>query len=265
LVAGLLGINAMLALAAVLLVPRRFLSTRSSPTSGSAQKRNKRAQLTLFILLGLLVLFLIVLLLISTAVSKQLRPADEAGVNGFLKDCGSQRARDTLVYIGSQGGTSRAPFARWFDQRMTPVPVSEIEYVMSRDLEERLPSCLQAMRGVFGNIKSVKTNPAEVKTTITRDTVSFSVHCPLIVSLKDGTSFTVTDKMLVEQNRLSQTINLVLAMILSEQAHNGRIDLDALQADQATMTLFPHEKQLLSYIKDENYVVPYDFAIANRR
>jgi hypothetical protein len=249
-----LAIGALTALAALLLVPLR------------RRRLSRKAQVTIFILCGILVLFIFALLLLLVSSGKTLKPADEQGVNGFMQDCMGMQAKDSLKFIGTQGGAYTKPITRWFDRGMTPLAVKEIEENLGVDLGNRMPKCLDQIRGVFKGIKDVGKAEATAEAAITQATVTFKLHYPVPVTLIDGTQFTLTDKTDNEPNHLMQTLSLTLATILSEQQYNGLIDLDAMKAHDATMTFMPSNAELITFARDDAYFINlYEFAFSSRR
>ena len=227
---------------------------------------SRKGQITVFILVGLLLLFLFALMLLLVSSGRELKPADEAGINGFLQDCMRMQGRDSLKFIGTQGGAETLPLTRWFDKRMTPLPLKVIEDNLARDLQERMPLCLNEIRGNFKGIETIGRADPKAETAITQSTVVFKLNYPLPVALKDGTTFIVSDKTVTEPNKLMQIIGLTLATTMSETQYDGLIDLDALKTHEATMTFFPNNQELVAFARDDGYFLnPYEFAFANRR
>ncbi|MEK6822648.1 MAG: hypothetical protein AABY13_02370, partial [Nanoarchaeota archaeon] len=248
--AGLLAAHASLAVLGLLFIPLR-----------------KKAQLSVFILLGL-VLLIAVALIYMVGVGKALPVADTSGVNAYVKSCAQQGASEALTYIGAQGGTTTAPLTAWFDGAAQPKSIAEVEDALRSDFSRRIQRCAASIKSTFKGIKEVSTAALDIGATITATDVVFTTHYPVQVTLVDGTQFTLSDQSITKENTLKQTIDMATSAVRSEESYDGFIDLDALTGDHATMTFFPKDQQLVTFIRDDAFAekgTSYEFAFVSRR
>jgi hypothetical protein len=246
---GLLAVNASLLLAAFIFFPSR------------------KGQLTVFILIGIVLLIFVAFMLYYPPQTKEVQLVDQQGVNTYIHDCLAENAKATLKFIGSQGGATTNPLTQWFDGVAKPLTKDSIEESLRADLSKRVDICVKKLPRLIKDVGNIEPSTISINASIKNKDVTFGLQYPAKIQM-GTTTFTVSDQVIQEPNTLQQTITLATSTVMSEQQFNGFIDTDALRAEQAKMTFFPYTKTLVTLVQDTAYAekgTPYQFAFSSNR
>ncbi len=187
---------------------KRCLQSKNSAISNTF--KNKQGQVTLFIILGIVILLAVILLIalrseIFTFTPGELSPTKKGSVESLISACIEQLGNDALFQIGLQGGYLTVPSIIANDAssslRVSPAhvvpfwaygtttnipPLQDIKQRIDQYIENNLRSC------VFGEGAFAETYDFVEKSDITADTqiidnsVQFNVEWHLDVRTKEG-------------------------------------------------------------------------------
>jgi hypothetical protein len=147
----------------------------------------KKAQITVFIILGLVLLIAFVMFLGFSGTFTSLPMADIQGVNAFTKACLDQSGKESLQFIGAQGGTTQKPLAFWFDKTAKPLTKDDVEASLRTDLSARVKKCVDKLPDRFKGIVKMEQAIVSVGVKINQ-TTSFSACIIRRISSSQTTS-----------------------------------------------------------------------------
>ena len=202
----------------------------------------KRGQITLFIVLGILLLVAVVLIIIyeenitlSQILPERLFPAKTGAIESFVEGCAENVARDDLALLGAQGGYIYMPSAiesnplsyvdtgikvpYWQYHAESRIPTLEImEAHLSRYVNENLRECLNGLEVFREQYDIVEKGDVVTDTSINDEVVLFRVTYPFDVIDKDGKKITEIEKFHVESDVKLKRVYEVAESIMQKEA-----------------------------------------------
>lgn len=174
------------------------------------QKIHKKAQVTIFIILGLVLLISValVLLLQSQIISfktDEIIPTEKGKVEGYITSCIQQAGEDALFQLGTQGGYIQLPtqitndalqYLRLSPNNVLPYwaygpttripPLTDIKKQIDQYIEAHTKSCLLDLQPFQQTYNLVEKSPIASDTNINQGNVLFNVHWDIEVQTKAG-------------------------------------------------------------------------------
>ncbi len=239
-------------------------SKSAGVSSGKKSKRSSRGQLTIFMLLGVVILAVAMLLLFIT-VPDHIVVKSESTVQEYVNNCLKLAGEDTLKVLGLQGGhlALQTPFQTTpttaFDYLQgvdNQLPLERIELDVGEDTKARTIKCIDNFKA-FTGVTVENVGSPTVKAILGKDQTTFMMEYRFFVN--KGTNrwefkdFVATGKPVL--NFLEATNATVISQIQNEE----RINLDSLPS--ATYTFFPYENALITLLEGKDY----QFVFANKR
>ena len=164
----------------------------------------KKAQVTMFVVLGMVLLVLAAVLFYINygggQLSQQLVPASRipelaAPIKASIDSCLEQTAINAIIYTSSQGGYfelpkysvksgfSGAPYYLYENKQIMP-SISKIENEISSYINEELPFCMENFIAFRKNGFEIEAGKAATRTEISLEGISFGLKFP--VKIKKG-------------------------------------------------------------------------------
>ena len=248
----------------------------------------KRSQITLFLLLGLVILGVVVLLVYSRSSfleslgkgeqGKVAVHQDVEGINSFVRGCVDSVGKDAVGLIGERGGYFL--FQKLSVSSGVPYYFVEGEsYMPSRDLIERELSSYINMNLFFCTRSFVDFEGFDVDfgristdVEIKEDEVVFDVNYPLVIS--KGNNIFRLNKFddIVVPVRLGRIYDTVYGLMEDQlEVENGvclSCLLDYALENDLYVEMFDYDSDSVMFIiRDENSLInekPYEFVFVNR-
>ena len=176
----------------------------------SAKPRSKKGQITIFIILGILMLLALVLVIalkkeVISFKTEEIIPTEKGKVENFITTCMDQVGEDALLIIGSQGGYIKIPEDSLNDAnyglKISPihtvpfwasgpnVNVPSILLIKERIdtyIEENLRPCLFDLEAFQESYDLIEKSDITANTEIVESKVIFNVHWDVEVRNKGG-------------------------------------------------------------------------------
>ncbi|HSU72279.1 MAG TPA: hypothetical protein VLJ21_00335 [Candidatus Binatia bacterium] len=236
----------------------------------------KRGQLTLFILIGVLIMLIIGIMLYTVGIvslpSERIHVTEKQQVQDYVTQCLAMAGKSALDVFGVQGGfiALQPPFftaqntAYLFEYgRNAVLPLERAELDLAEEAKHRVLACINDFKVLSGVTVDVQRSPNLAAKLASRDAV-FTMSYPFQVNKQnerwDFADFGVTLDIPVYADYLAAN-----ATVQSQVQNDGQINLDELPA--VKMTLFPYQKTLLAFIESfaGKQLDPYYFFFANAR
>ena len=171
---------------------------------------SRKGQVTVFIILGIILLLILVLLItfrkeILTFKPGELIPTEKGKIESLITACIEQKGEEALFQIGVQGGYIEVPYeiARdgsthlrlspfqvvpyWAYGEVASIPTLEqIQKRINMYLEENVPSCLFASEEFQSAYDLIEKSSLQAQTEIAASKVIFNVHWIVEVKNKAG-------------------------------------------------------------------------------
>src|SRR3989338_5001942 len=235
----------------------------------------KKAQLSLLIILGVVVLiaFILVFMLVSGSKAQKL-PFESDSAKGFVESCITQTAEDGITLLGKQGGRIilkdyvLAPnfgisYAVKANAKTLPsIPTMEDE--LSLYIKSNLNFCLEDFDSLKEQGWEVEQDELSVSASINAQDVGIRASYPLVFTLKDQRisldAFSVS--LPIRLNHIHDSANSIADFSLS---HNNSVDMGYLDGTGLNTTIFPYKGALIYRFSDEGSLIgnrPYEFFFA---
>lgn len=251
---------------------------------------NKRGQVTLFVILGIVIVALIVLLL---AFRKDIMPKTGSlenleevmrNIDKGIKGCMAQSAEEPIKRIGLQGGylsTPEGSYRRWNDYpisylcynmanteacRNRFLTVGNMEEQLAAAIKENMAKCFAVEEFAdLGLIKTIEVMPVDnfdVKTTISKDIVTVELNAKVEVKGSGGSK--VKDKFEVPIRSPLGELYDVSQDILDAETTLGRFDqLTYMLAKMSRYTIYvqkPYPDKIYQIkLREKDYI--FQFAV----
>jgi hypothetical protein len=238
----------------------------------------KKAQLTMFMLLGIIIIvFAGLVFYISEIAQKrvEVRPVEASSAKELVELCLGEVADDALLTVGKQGGKANLG-SDYFEPLNTSylydfgenkaLDKTAVEQQLSEYIDANIAKCIGSFELLKNKgIEVFEKSQPRASALITEKEVIFSISYDLEEKKADLTTrpeFMPAFKAV----RLKKIIELADSIIESEKNNNGLFDLD--NDCEFEVTHFPVEKTLITIITDTNFLIQdrhYRFVFAHRR
>ncbi|MBT4538835.1 hypothetical protein HOI26_05650 [Candidatus Woesearchaeota archaeon] len=172
----------------------------ASSTSKISFFPSKKGQLTIFIIIGILLILAVVLVFtlqseLATFKPEEVAPTEKGRVNTFISGCMETVGEDALFLLGLHGGYIEVPSTLaqdasqhlrlspeevvpyWAVGERTNVPtLSELKHELDRYIEANLRECVQSLQPFTESYTIVEKSPLTSNTQIIDNGVTFNVH-----------------------------------------------------------------------------------------
>jgi hypothetical protein len=234
---------------------------------------NRKGQLTLFILLGLIVL--LVFASFFALMPKSRIPLDftAPSIQSYLDNCLTQTAEEGLGLLGKQGGRIQlqeyvsAPhhgISFWLKEGALTAPSKEeMENQLVLYINNNLGRCINGFEAFEDRGWQVEASSFSTTTSINRQDVSFAVSYPISITQEES-SLSISELRATLQVRLGYVHDAAREATLFMQK-NGKMDLTALDASTLNITIFPYKDALIYQFADQNSILqnkPFVFNLA---
>jgi len=223
----------------------------------SSKFKSKKAQITVFIILGILMLLALVLVIslkkeIITFNPEEVIPTEKGKVENFIVTCMDKIGDDALFKIGLQGGYIEVPedltdsslslkvspmnvVPYWAYGTNTNIPsLFEIKERIDQYMEENLRSCLFEMEAFQESYDLTEKSDITANTEIVESKVIFNVHWDIEIKNKAGDIVTEVINHVTESPvKLKRVHGVAEQITLSE--------LDSLKLEDITQDLIALE------------------------
>ena len=237
----------------------------------------KKAQITMFIMIGMALLVLAGMVFYASEIARQrvfVRPVEASSAKELVELCLGAVADDALLTIGRQGGAANLGVDNFetiktsylFDLGENKVPdTTAVQQELSGYIEEHIGSCLGSFESLKERgIEVIEKAQLRITATIAEKDVRFSIDYQ--IEEKKGGMVTTPEFMpALKAVRLKEILQLANDIVESEK-NTGLFDLDAECG--LDVTHFPVEKTLITIITDNSFLIqnaPYRFVFAHRR
>ncbi len=218
----------------------------------------KRGQVTLFIILGILLLIAVALLIIfreklTLFLPEQITPTKTGAIERFIETCAEQVARGGLELLGAQGGYVwlppaieanplahldtglKVPLWQYQDENRIPsLPLMEAQ--LGRYMDENLPLCLASLQEFREQYDIVEKGPIATEVTLADKAVVFRIRYPIDILAKDGTRITGLEQFEAASPVKLKRMHEVASAIMEAEAREMRIEkiaVDLLALDSS--------------------------------
>jgi len=213
-------------------------------------KKQRKAQLTVFIILGLIMLGAVLLLVsMPTTTPKKAFVFDQESVQEQFSLCAQEKVRNAIHRVASHGGSLHAsqPNIRnaslLFNEKVAwPIDAQMVSGQIQSGIAETISDCIapESFNAIL-----ISSREPEIKVIVGEADITTTVNYPF--TLKQGeTEIAVQPVAFKWQVRLKQSISTINALTDSE--HTGLIDIDAIQ-DGFKVTFFPDENILIASLQ----------------
>ncbi len=226
---------------------------------------SKKAQVTIFIILGILLLLALLLVIfvkkeIITFKPEELSLTQKSKVETYLTNCIEQLGEEALLKVGEQGGYVEVPkdilgdasqhlraspfhvVPYWAYGPNTRIPsLSEMKVGIDKHIRDNLRSCVQDWKSFVGEYDISEKSDLSVNTEIVESKVIFNVHWDLMVKNKAGEVVSevidhVTESP-IKLKKIQETAQLITEKEMAElKLEDLTQDLLALEHPQVPLT-----------------------------
>ena len=238
----------------------------------------KKAQVTMFIMIGMILLVMSALFFYATELSQKrvgITVVEASDAKELVEHCLNAVADDALLVIGRHGGFARLPVTYFeplnatylFDDgQNNALDADAVAQQLADYTEQHLNACVNDFLILQDKgIMVVEKSPPKVTVTLAERDVRFAIDYAVEEQkggMKTVPSFVPAQKAV----RLKHTAQLAHDLVESEKNNNGQFDLDA--PCELDVTHFPIDKTLITIITDNNFLIqnkPYRFVFAHKR
>ena len=185
----------------------------------------KRGQLTIFIIIGVVMIGSLAFLAVNKGFFNKLNPEADS-VSNFVQDCIKQTGENGIFALGLQGGYYSPPNNSveygipyyYLDEENLMPSKSEIEGEINSYVNNNLASCIND----FSDFSDLTIDAGEMSavSTIADNNVVFNVDYPVTIR-KDESSSLVRDFKVPVQIRLGTIYNSAEKIIQEKMSHEG--------------------------------------------
>jgi hypothetical protein len=226
---------------------------------------NKSAQITIFIILGILLVLALVLILalrkeVVTFTDKEISPTAQSAVKSFVEACITLISDEALFLIGDQGGYINVPqsissdaslhlrtspftvIPYWAYGENTNVPTLEqVKERIDSHIEQNLPSCLLGMEAFRDSYNIVERKAVKADTSIVDRKTLFRVEWDIEVRDRTGEVVTNLLNFIVESPVKLKRVHTLAAKIIEAEMNQLKFeditqDLLALEHPQIPLS-----------------------------
>jgi hypothetical protein len=246
----------------------------------------RKAQTTLFMLLGVLLLIFIVLLLYlqSYSIDSQVETEEyteiEAQIQNYVQTCIKETGEEALIFIAEHGGYYNLP--ELHDQNMLlPFYLYENEsYMISKDklsnqistyINENLFFCLRNFMTIENMGYDIKQGTIKTITTILDNQIILNVNIPISVE-QDGTTTTLTTFSETISTRINTVYNSIEEFMQIQEENTNSICISCLtvlgiENDLRTEMIPLEDNKMIFIFIDEQVLIneqPFEYWFINK-
>jgi len=229
----------------------RVISKRFNGKKGQVGRRcplNKSGQVTVFIILGILLLLALILVIfvkreVVTFKPEEIIPTEKGKVENFITACIDRVGSEALFLIGLQGGYIEVP-ARisedssvhlrvspqnvvpyWAYGRNTDVPsLAEIKFDIDRYLEEHVRDCLFEMEAFQENYDLIEKSSLAANTEIVESKVLFNLRWEIEIRDKSGEVITEVINHVAESPVKLKNVHEMASRIIEKEMETLKLE-----------------------------------------
>lgn len=242
------------------------------------QKINKKAQLTLFIIIILILVGVVIIFLVIRGIEKEpvadIKDVFVGPVNDAIDNCVESTLIDGVRLIGLQGGYFNLPEKHfktdletidyaYYNKKADLVSISEMENEISSYIELALPFCIND--SAFPDLELEKRE-VDAKTNIAEDYVSVNVNFPISITNQEKTVVleeTYEKEVSAQIPDVYKVANDIINNII---ANPEFIDMTYLSELDYEIVILPYDAENFIYsINDQSHRldnIPYVFRFA---
>jgi len=238
----------------------------------------KKAQVTLFVVVAMLIVALVVLAVYFMGIKPQKASIDAEPIKAYVQNCVESTGEDAIIFIGQQGGYSEVPeksigsYPYYFSGNQSYVPSKEeIEEQISLYINDMLPFCTQNFVD-FPDFY-VEANPLSIntKTTILEDEIILEADWTVYIR-KAETTYSIGKFSAKVKSRLNSIYSVAQSIIEEQIKEPSSICLSCLTKFGTENNLYVdmanYENNTVLFTLVDNQTLiknqPYEFIFANK-
>ena len=235
--------------------------------------RNKKAQVTWFIIMGI-VIFMILLLVIyytNSYIPARRLSFDKSSISSYIQSCVDKTSQDGLRLLGNQGlyinpqqYTTGQKISYLLKDNKILVPSKEaIEQDLSSYIEHNLLTCLNNFSEFGKNAWTVSYEQPQVAASLNIQDVSLKVKFPVNVKKQDAI-ISINDFSTSEDIKLLKLYDIISRIIAAQQQEKA-LDLTELTRHAINLTIFPYNNATIYVAEDPSSILinkPYTIMFA---
>lgn len=251
-------------------------------------RRNRKAQITVFIIIGIVILFATAgfMYIKNTLAEKQLSdfekvaevPLELAPVKAFVENCIQKEAIPALYFMAIQGGYIYPPvnsfvteqyvvgYGYYLGQNTLPT-VQEMEKQLSTYMDINLYNCINDFQSFEEQGMTISAGGVNTTTKITEERVAIRVNYPITLETATGTA-DASEFISIIRVRIGKLRNDAEKIVLKEIENPDSIELNFISTFDAEVNALPYDKSTTLYtlydIKSSLNTVPFIFMFANK-
>jgi len=221
----------------------------------------KRGQITIFIIVGLILVFsmFIILYLNKNKIGDLdvLQSSDIKPIEYYVDLCVKSSASDSLYLLGVQGGYTTSPelyfqsaytkTAYWYYEGQDTSPTTEkMEQELSLYVNKALPECIESLN-VFSDMGfEFEFGEIDTKTKISENNVEFNINYP--IKIKKGESVSeISDFQRNFDVRLGHIHTIAKKIVEMEIEDPDWIDMTYLVEQDVNFQIYPYDENIIIY------------------
>ena len=246
---------------------------------------SKKAQVTLFIIVGLMLVTLLAIIYAAQlgkktneAAAITLSAGDTVAVKSFVDNCVKQTASDGLLLIGAQGGytyftpipfyTYSADIGYGYYEGVNTLPsLQTVGNELSKFVEKQLSSCTQNFESFKQQGYSFSGANLKAETTFTEDSTVVNLNWPLQLG-KGKSKTTISDFSASVPVRIKKIYDVVKTIVKKQEENPEFVDFGYLKSTGFITVLQPINNDVIVYAIIDNQSMlfnsPYTFLFANK-
>jgi hypothetical protein len=213
----------------------------------------KKAQLALFVIIGLLLLLLYALALYLMSHFKRAEipelDFDTMSINAYIADCMGDIAERAIILIGNRGGTLSPSRAISTVNGIIGVDVNQSTERAKKEIERyvtlNIYQCMEALQQKW----DVKYGNPQVDVELTRETVDIYLNMPVTVT-REQHVLTSKDFFYAHNIRLRRIINNAEKITRSYFRNDKLIDIDMISSFEEWVKVYPYQNATVFAIDD---------------
>ena len=225
---------------------------------------NKRGQLAIFMIVGVLLvgLFLLIFFLVST--NKEVKQPQEVysgnSIQSYVQSCIESTAKAAITHTGKQGGYYKLPLLEeyntpyyFYDKKSTIITKEEIEKELSSYINNELFFCLQNFQ-VFKD-QGIKITSQEVSTTtlLKPDSVMFDITFPVSFEV-GGTKKEIVTFSTIVSHKYGTIFNNIKQFIKDQEQTPDSICITCIVEMGYKVSMIPIDDKIIFEIKHNDFM-----------
>ncbi|MBA3064443.1 hypothetical protein FP803_03315 [Candidatus Woesearchaeota archaeon] len=233
---------------------------------------NKRAQITPFIILGLvfLLFFLIILFTKSYRIEKidAVYSGEISPIKNYVDLCAKSSASDALYLLGVQGGYTAPPklyfqsayakIAYWYYEGQDTSPtIEEMEQELSSYVNRALPECIESLNAFSDMGFEFEFGEIDTETKINENNVEFRIDYSITI-IKGESKAEISEFYKMIPVRLGYMYSIAKEIVGKEVEDPDWIDMTYLVNQDLNFKIYPYDENTLIYsVLDNQSIIDY--------